>query len=102
MVANGGHIVTGATVVRVLHQDGRATAVELADGRRIECDHLYPTMPLRDLAAAFDPPAPPEVRQSGGQLRFRDFLTVALVIDRPDVFPDNWIYVHDPAVHVSR
>jgi protoporphyrinogen oxidase len=35
-------------------------------------------------------------------LRYRDFITVALVVNRPDLFPDNWIYVHDPAVKVGR
>ncbi|WP_207711856.1 hypothetical protein [Sulfobacillus harzensis] len=27
---------------------------------------------------------------------------MALVIDTPDLFPDNWIYIHDPAVRVGR
>ena len=31
-------------------------------------------------------------------LRYRDFVTVALVVDKPDLFPDNWIYIHDPSV----
>ena len=35
-------------------------------------------------------------------LRYRDFLTVALVIDGEDLFPDNWIYIHDPNVRVGR
>ena len=35
-------------------------------------------------------------------LRYRDFLTVALVIDGEDLFPDNWIYIHDPSVSVGR
>ena len=28
-------------------------------------------------------------------LRYRDFLTVALMVKKPDLFPDNWIYIHD-------
>jgi protoporphyrinogen oxidase len=35
-------------------------------------------------------------------LRFRDFLTVALMVDKPDLFADNWIYIHDPSVKVGR
>ena len=35
-------------------------------------------------------------------LRYRDFLTVALVTTRQDLFPDNWIYIHDPSVKVGR
>jgi protoporphyrinogen oxidase len=102
VVERGGRVVTGAEVVRINLDAGSATAVETADGRRFECDHLYTTMPLRDLTSAFDPPAPSSVRAAGAELGFRDFLTVALVLDRPDVFPDTWIYVHDPAVRVGR
>ena len=36
------------------------------------------------------------------ELRYRDFLTVALMVDKPDLFPDNWIYIHDPSVQVGR
>jgi protoporphyrinogen oxidase len=35
-------------------------------------------------------------------LRYRDFLTVAVVLDGDDLFPDNWIYIHDPNVNVGR
>ena len=36
------------------------------------------------------------------ELRYRDFITVALMVNKPDLFADNWIYVHDPAVRVGR
>src|ERR671933_641484 len=42
------------------------------------------------------------VQAAAQGLRYRDFLTVALVIDGDDLFPDNWIYIHDPAVRVGR
>jgi len=35
-------------------------------------------------------------------LKYRDFLTVALIIRSKDIFPDNWIYIHDPKVKVGR
>jgi protoporphyrinogen oxidase len=35
-------------------------------------------------------------------LKYRDFITVALIVKQRDVFPDNWIYVHDPSVKVGR
>ena len=36
------------------------------------------------------------VREAAKGLRYRDFLTVALVLDGEDLFPDNWIYIHEP------
>ena len=60
------------------------------------------SLALRDVVALADPPAPAAVRRAARGLRYRDFLTVALVIDGEDLFPDNWIYIHDPQVRVGR
>lgn len=60
------------------------------------------TMPLRSLVRSLVPAAPEPVRAAAEQLRYRDFLTVVLVVDVPDLFPDNWIYIHDPSVRVGR
>ena len=46
--------------------------------------------------------APEPVRRAAERLRYRNFLIVSLVIDRKDVIPDNWIYIHDPSVKVGR
>jgi hypothetical protein len=93
--------------VAAVHLDGdRVAAVTVEDsaGRRVRrpLAHLISTMPLPELVAMLDPPPPPPVAAAARRLRFRDFLTVVLVVDRADVFPDNWIYVHAPEVAVGR
>ncbi|GAC1510954.1 MAG: NAD(P)/FAD-dependent oxidoreductase [Candidatus Dormibacteraceae bacterium] len=60
------------------------------------------TIPIRELIARLDPPAPESVRRAADSLSYRDFISIALMIDRANVFPDNWIYIHDPSVHVGR
>jgi len=64
--------------------------------------HVISTMPMRHLVRALSPAAPPEIIEAADRLRYRDFLTVALIIDQRDVFPDNWIYIHDDTVKVGR
>jgi protoporphyrinogen oxidase len=59
-------------------------------------------MPLSELILKLRPAPPPEVVEAARQLTYRDFLTVALIIRRDDLFPDNWIYVHSPEVKVGR
>jgi protoporphyrinogen oxidase len=54
------------------------------------------------MVKVLDPPPPPEVVAAAEGLRFRDFLTVALVVPEEDGFPDNWIYIHSPEVQVGR
>jgi len=36
------------------------------------------------------------------KLRYRDFITVALVVEGENPFPDNWIYIHEPGVKLGR
>ncbi|MEN9221279.1 MAG: NAD(P)/FAD-dependent oxidoreductase [Thermostichus sp. BF3_bins_97] len=65
-------------------------------------EHFISTMPLRSLVRGLVPAAPAPVREAAEHLRYRDFLTVVLVVDVPNLFPDNWIYIHDPSVRVGR
>ena len=60
------------------------------------------SMPVTEFIKKLDPPAPAEVLQAAAKLKYRDFLTVCLIVNQSDLFPDNWIYVHDPAVNVGR
>ncbi len=43
----------------------------------------------------------PAALEAADRLRYRDFLTVALIVEKADLFPDNWIYIHDPQVKVK-
>jgi len=65
-------------------------------------EHLISSMPVRQLVAQLEPKLPDVVRQSGESLRYRDFLTVGLILRERDRFADNWIYIHDPNVKVGR
>ncbi|MGH7791549.1 MAG: hypothetical protein ACREOB_04465, partial [Thermodesulfobacteriota bacterium] len=64
--------------------------------------HFISSMPIRDLINKFEPAVPEEVLKAAMKLNYRDFLTVVLIVNKRDVFPDNWIYIHDPDVKVGR
>lgn len=102
----GGEVRMQARVTRVQHDAGRVTAirVEDADGgaSRLEADHFISSMPIPELVRAMDPPAPEAILLAASRLRYRDFLIVTLILDDPDPFPDNWIYIHSPEVKVGR
>jgi protoporphyrinogen oxidase len=106
MIQSRGSVVRLNTeVVRVLHHGGRATGVVARENGReehIEGDAVVSTMAISDLIARLDPHAPEDVRAVASRLTYRDFLIVALIIDRPELFPDNWIYIHAPEVKVAR
>lgn len=69
---------------------------------RFSADHFITSMPVSALVERMEPQPPPEVLHAARSLKYRDFLIVSLIVDRPDLFPDNWIYIHSPEVKVGR
>jgi protoporphyrinogen oxidase len=104
---NGNRVCLNTLVQSVIWdpQSGRVNAIEVdRDGQRevISGTDFISSMPIRELIQNMNPKPPDEVIEAAGKLRYRDFLTVGLVVNKPDLFPDNWIYVHDPRVQVGR
>ena len=81
---------------------------------RSPADFVISTMPVKDLVAGMEPPAPADVKDIAAALPYRDFITVGLLVskmqanpqatsDRADNMPpDNWIYVQEPDVRIGR
>ncbi|MEE4270336.1 MAG: NAD(P)/FAD-dependent oxidoreductase [Thermoanaerobaculales bacterium] len=92
-------------VTRVHHTAGRVVAVDVEESggaRRVECESVVSSMPVGSLVRAMDPAPPAEVLAAADGLSFRDFLIIGLIVDRAELFPDNWIYIHAPEVNVGR
>jgi protoporphyrinogen oxidase len=101
----GTRLELASPVLAIRWAAGRVTSVEVdLRGRResIEGTDVISSMPVQELIQKLDPPPPAEVRAAAQELHYRDFLTVAVIVNQADVFPDNWIYIHDPAVKVGR
>ena len=102
----GRPVLMGRTVERIKHARGRVTSVVTKTGSGELEEHegtdFVSSMPIRELVSRLEPAAPDGVRKAADSLGYRDFISVAVMIDRADVFPDNWIYVHDPSVKVGR
>jgi len=97
----GGEVLLSTPVERLVVEDGRVRKV-VAGGREYESDHVISSLPLRNVAGIVEPSPSPEVRSAAKGLRYRELLSVSLVLDGKDLFPDNWIYIHDRGVDVGR
>jgi protoporphyrinogen oxidase len=86
------HPENGRWTVSATGPDGAAATVEAA--------HVVSSAALRLLAGCLSPR--PDTFSQAAELKYRDFLTVALILKSSDVFPDNWLYIHDPRVKVGR
>jgi protoporphyrinogen oxidase len=98
----GGQVRLDSRVERLEIEDGRVVAVEAGGDTYDEPHAVISSLPLREVVEMTTPEAPAEVVAAARGLRYRDFLTVALVVEGADLFPDNWIYIHEPGVRVGR
>ena len=101
ITAHGGEVRLNAPVTKLTVSGGRVIEV-IAGGETLTPSHVISSLPLRTTVGITEPEAPLAVRDAAQGLRYREFLTVLLVIDGDDPFPDNWIYIHQPGVQVLR
>lgn len=98
----------GREVREIRHENGRITAIVHCDAvngkdRKLATGEAYlSSMALRTFVDRMRPLPPAIVVEAAHALHYRDFLTVNLILDRDNLFPDNWIYVHSPEVRVGR
>jgi protoporphyrinogen oxidase len=101
----GGVIRLNADVTRINRSDNRIDSVAVSRNGHIEIvqgTDFVSSMPITEFIQKLDPPPPEAVLTAAEKLRYRDFLTVCLIVNQPHLFPDNWIYIHDPEVKVGR
>jgi protoporphyrinogen oxidase len=97
----GCKVVTNAPVEKIFWKPGGIESVA-AGGSLHRGTHFISSLPIRDLIQRLHPAPPENVLRAAEDFHYRDFLTVALIVKRESVFPDHWIYVHDPKVKLGR
>ena len=100
--SEGGTVRLSAPVERLELAGSRVVEVEAGGELYTLPDGVISSLPLREVVMMTHPKPPQKVIDAAQGLRYRDFLTVALVVDGEDLFPDNWIYIHEPGVRVGR
>ncbi len=104
IIASGHGQVLMGHALKQLASDGeggwRLTASTDEGDVTIKAAHAISSAPMRELGARLHPL--PATTLNAKNLKYRDFLTVALMIKSEDLFPDNWIYIHDSKVQVGR
>jgi protoporphyrinogen oxidase len=101
----GGQVLTQCEVVRIKRTNFHVDSVVIRRGDQteiLEGSDFISSMPLTELIARLEPPPPADVLRAASILKYRDFITVCLIVNKRHLFSDNWIYVHDPEVKVGR
>lgn len=101
-----GKVRFGIWVEAILHDGMKITGVRVINekGKKetIRGSALVSSMPIGELLQSMEPAVSLEAKEAADGLHYRDFITVALIVNRERMFPDNWIYIHEPGVQVGR
>jgi len=97
----GSRVVLNSPVETIYWERGRVTAVR-AGGAVYAGEHFISSIPIRGLIRRLAPEPPDRLRRALNDFHYRDFIIIALIVRGRNLFPDNWIYIHDPSVAVGR
>ncbi len=79
-----------------------------------KCHYLFSTMPVQDLIKVMNPDPPDEITIIAKGLRYRDMITVGVLLKKlkienetniptiNNIVPDNWIYIQERDVKLGR
>lgn len=101
----GSELKMKSSVEGIVWEKGKVTALEIdVNGNKetVAGTDFISSMPIQELVRKMKPEPPSEVKEAANKLGYRDFLTVSLIVNKADLFQDNWIYIHDSAVKVGR
>lgn len=103
---SGGQVILNADISAVNMNNDKIYSVCFIDKdgmeKETQADHFITSLPLKDLIGMLRPQPDDSVRAAADLLKYRDFLTVNLAVDKEYLFPDNWIYIHSPEVKLGR
>ena len=101
ILENGGQIHLNTGVEKVLTSGRIITGLELNNGKILEYDNVISSMPLSLLVTRL-PETPYNIKELAHSLKFRNTILVYLGIDKTNLFPDQWLYVHSADLKMGR
>lgn len=116
VLQDGGEVHRGHRVTGIAHTGTHITGVTVVDERtglyrEVPADYVFSTMPVNELIAGMGDDVPDNVQAVAAGLRYRDFITVGVLVTRlalpggqgpTNLVPDNWIYIQERDVQIGR
>ena len=106
VVSQGVELMLESKVIRFNRQDNTIKSIDVlkTNGKEININakQFFSSIPLGNYFRMLNPTDSPQISDAAEMLRYRDHITVDLLIKRKIVFPDQWIYIHSPDVRIAR
>ena len=93
-------------VVRFNHQDGIINSIDAVTADKKELNitarHFFSSIPLFCFFKMLEPQDSGEINEAVSALRYRDHISVNLLLKKDKLFPDQWLYIHSPNLQLAR
>lgn len=96
---------TNSYPVKILHDNNKITEVVInIDDNNKVCNpkYLISSVPITELLNLLEPKPPNEVLQAVKNLKFRSHTSLFITLNKPSIFPDQWIYFPDKEIPFGR
>ncbi|MDD5772378.1 MAG: NAD(P)-binding protein [bacterium] len=105
-------ILTGGSIihlksypVKIFHNNKKITEIIMninGNDQIIIPDYVISSIPITEIINIMEPKAPDEVLKANKKLRYRSHISLFITLDKPSVFPDQWIYFPDKEIPFCR
>lgn len=117
--SKGGEVNLNQKIIAINFEDNKIKSVSVQNTLTGEvkehvADYYISSMPVQDLISAMGNTVPHEVSDVAKNLKYRDFITVGLLLNKlkikntskvktmNDIVPDNWVYIQERDVKLGR
>lgn len=99
---HGGKIILGKSIKKTIAKNNKISRVVLDDDSAIAGDIFISTIPINYLLNQFRPAVNKNISASTQKLKFRDLITVNLIIKKKQITSDTWLYLQDKKYLLGR
>ncbi len=105
ILSNNGSVLYNAAVKRINTEGKDVKSVSFdVDGKleTIDCDYVISTIPLTDLIRSYNNDESAALKKHTDSLKFRGVRFMNIMVDRPDISQNTWMYVSEKKYLMTR
>jgi Protoporphyrinogen oxidase len=106
LISSGVKLMLESKVIRFNRQDNAIKSIDVLgpDGKEINiiAKQFFSAIPMAHYFKMLEPAEGRDTLNAAGMLKYRDHITVDMLINRKDICPDQWIYIHSSDVQIAR
>lgn len=101
-----GTVSLNTKVTKIFHENFIVKGIECVvnDGKSYinDASNFISSIPITEVIDILSPAPERSILEAARSLEYRSLITVDIIVNKKEIFPDNWIYIHSPEVRLGR